>query len=70
MPREHGMRCRLLEFPSTQAVASVTTPWDPGRKLRGDGQAAADELLQNASGNNPEFPRLSAVKYPCVPQKL
>ena len=23
---------RLLGFPSTQAVASVTSPWDPGRK--------------------------------------
>src|SRR5207248_6768566 len=42
-------RGRLETFPSPQAAASVTPPWDPGRKSLGDGRRRlADDMAQIA----------------------
>jgi len=37
---------RLATFPSPQDAASVTAPWDPGRKSWGDGRRRPTESLR------------------------
>jgi hypothetical protein len=65
---------RLETFPSPQAVASVTPPWDPGRKSLGDGRRRLQgyrqpQIAKIATGENIGKLRVSEASILWEPKK-